>query len=185
MERVFSKKGFTLIELSIVLVIIGLLIGAVIKGGSLIADAKMKRLKNDVDGWIAAVHSYSGKYNAIPGDDPQASTRFAGAANGNGDGLITETTTAWDHLRGAGIIAGQRGVGQSFYPKTSYGGYAYYVYRIRTGWSGNVVEISISGDVAQDFDTRYDDGVANTGDIQRSDGNAAWGTTMIFMDVRI
>lgn len=185
MKRLGNKRGFTLIELSIVLVIIGLLIGAVIKGGSLIADAKMKRLKNDVDGYIAAVHSYSGKYNAIPGDDSRASTRFSGAANGNGDGLITESTTAWDHLRGAGIIAGARGVGQNFYPKTSYGGYVYYIYRVRNGWSGNVVELYISGDIAQDFDNRFDDGVANTGDIQRSDGNAAWGTTMIFMDARI
>ena len=63
------RKGFTLVELSIVLVIIGLLIGGVLKGKSMIDNAKVKRIKSDIDGIVAATYGYQDKYGFLPGDD--------------------------------------------------------------------------------------------------------------------
>ncbi|WP_293446082.1 prepilin-type N-terminal cleavage/methylation domain-containing protein, partial [Persephonella sp.] len=62
-----SQKGFTLVELAIVLVIIGIILGAVLKGQELIKNAKEKRLYNTYREMIAAINTYLDRYNALPG----------------------------------------------------------------------------------------------------------------------
>src|ERR1700685_4461522 len=86
------QSGFTLVEIAIVLVIIGLLLGGVLKGQELIFNSKVKATFNLSREMSAAVNSYIDRYGQLPGDDTQAATRFPAAAplpvNGNGDGNI-------------------------------------------------------------------------------------------------
>ena len=71
------QSGFTLVEIAIVLVIIGLLLGGILKGQEMITHAKIKNVIADFSGVSAAYHGYQDRYRAIPGDDPNAATRWA------------------------------------------------------------------------------------------------------------
>jgi prepilin-type N-terminal cleavage/methylation domain-containing protein len=66
MKTLRSNKGFTLVELAIVLVIIGIILGAVLKGQELINNAKMKRAYNQYREVLAAVYTYYDKYGKYP-----------------------------------------------------------------------------------------------------------------------
>lgn len=119
-----KQKGFTLVEIAIVLVIIGLLLGGILKGQEMIVQAKIKNAMADFSGISAAYHGYNDRYRAIPGDDSGAGNRWLAnattgattASPGNGDGVVSgkyNSTTAadesrlwWDHLRRAGFVAG-------------------------------------------------------------------------------
>lgn len=63
-----GKTGFTLIELAIVLVIIGIILGAIIKGQDLIANAKAKRFANDLRRWEVVVWTYYDRHGKFPKD---------------------------------------------------------------------------------------------------------------------
>jgi prepilin-type N-terminal cleavage/methylation domain-containing protein len=82
------RGGFTLVELSIVLVIIGLLVGGVLVGRDLITAAEMRRIISDKDKFTAAINVFRTKYICQPGDCVNATQFFAGTGNGNGNGLI-------------------------------------------------------------------------------------------------
>ncbi len=108
------QKGFTLVEIAIVLVIIGLLLGGILKGQEMITQAKIKNVMADMSGVSAAMYGYQDRYKALPGDD-RVATRWglSGAAVGNGDGIVVGKWTAagealnfWDHLRRAGFLSG-------------------------------------------------------------------------------
>ena len=122
-----KQQGFTLVEIAIVLVIIGLLLGGILKGQEMITQAKIKNVIADMSGVSAAMYGYQDRYKALPGDDRNAGTRWTsgtGTASGNGDGVVTgaytvnvtaaATTPAvaneagffWHHLRLAGFISG-------------------------------------------------------------------------------
>ncbi len=106
-----KQKGFTLVEIAIVLVIVGLLIGGVLKGQEMITNAKLKRMESDNAGIAAAMFSYQDRYLALPGDDTSATGRFdfytdaapagagftvlVGEADGDGNGIIGDGTD-WD-----------------------------------------------------------------------------------------
>ncbi len=86
-----QQKGFTLVEIAIVLVIIGLLLGGILKGQEMITQAKIKNVVADFSGISAAYYGYQDRYRALPGDDLNAATRWAtptAATNGNGDGVV-------------------------------------------------------------------------------------------------
>jgi prepilin-type N-terminal cleavage/methylation domain-containing protein len=89
-EMTLKRKGFTLIELSIVLVIIALVIGGVLVGRALIKSAETNRAIGDLDRINAAVNSFKIKYNCLPGDCTNSTSLFDStvAGNGNGNGLI-------------------------------------------------------------------------------------------------
>jgi prepilin-type N-terminal cleavage/methylation domain-containing protein len=84
-----AQSGFTLVEIAIVLVIIGLLLGGVLKGQELIENGRVKNAANDMNGIVAAYNSYLDRYRKVPGDDgPTATltargTSWAGITGGN------------------------------------------------------------------------------------------------------
>lgn len=67
-KAVRNRKGFTLVELSIVLVIIGIIMGAVLKGQDLIASSKAKRIQKDLQGFEAMIWTYVDRVGRFPGD---------------------------------------------------------------------------------------------------------------------
>ncbi|HSN40261.1 MAG TPA: prepilin-type N-terminal cleavage/methylation domain-containing protein [Burkholderiales bacterium] len=112
------EGGFTLIEIAIVLVIIGLLLGGVLKGQELITSARVRNLISQQDGIKAAYFGFQDRYRALPGDYPGAQANAnipnmgSDTMGGNGDGLIVSTgsanepTLAWMHLSHAGFLTG-------------------------------------------------------------------------------
>lgn len=140
MER--NQSGFTLIEIAIVLVIIGLLLGGVLKGQELINSAKVKNLATDFRNIPVFIYSYQDKYKALPGDDASLSTHLSNAsactpsaagkcATGNGiidgawnsTGATDESYMFWQHVRLAGLTSGSTTTGASDYlPVNAMGG---------------------------------------------------------------
>jgi prepilin-type N-terminal cleavage/methylation domain-containing protein len=177
-----KQQGFTLVEIAIVLVIIGLLIGGVLKGQEMITNAKVGKVENDFKGISAAILAYQDRYGVLPGDDPAASTRFAGtwsaADNGNGDGAIQgawngtvntlESRKIWKHLRGAGFIKGPVDATAASYqqPSHAFGGLVGFEQALY-GLPGTVVVFgALPGSIAQILEARADDGNPSTGSIQ-------------------
>jgi prepilin-type N-terminal cleavage/methylation domain-containing protein len=117
------QAGFTLVEIAIVLVIIGLLLGGVLKGQEMIENAKIKSIVGDMKAVQAAYNGYVDRYKAIPGDETVATMTGRGWIGGvaptgtAGDGVLAITTAQtftngggqaafWSSLRFAGLIAG-------------------------------------------------------------------------------
>ena len=115
------RNAFTLVELSIVLVILGLLVGGVLTGQSLIRAAELRSITTEKDKFITALNAFRDKYMAIPGDMANAYAYWGDACgtnsnaantgcNGNGDGLVrfggAENLKVWEHLSRAGLIEG-------------------------------------------------------------------------------
>src|SRR5258706_4315233 len=113
-----KQSGFTLIEIAIVLVIIGLLLGGVLKGQELIQSARTRNLISTDEGIKAAFFGFQDRFRAYPGDYSQAATNITCApacTNGNGNGqirsialgdLADEHIAVWEHLSKAGFING-------------------------------------------------------------------------------
>ena len=109
-----QQSGFTLIEIAIVLVIIGLLLGGVLKGQELITAARVRNMISTQDGVKAAYFGFLDRYRALPGDYTAAnananipgcvSSCFGGDANGQI--LGAEAIHAWEHLSRAGFVTG-------------------------------------------------------------------------------
>ena len=73
-----QQSGFTLVEMAVVLVIIGLLLGGVLKGQELINSAKAKSLVNDFRATATFLYGYQDRFRALPGDDAAADTHIGG-----------------------------------------------------------------------------------------------------------
>jgi prepilin-type N-terminal cleavage/methylation domain-containing protein len=128
-------SAFSLVELSIVLVILGLLVGGVLSGQALIKAAQLRSIATEHDRWIAAAHSFRDKYFYLPGDLNNATSFWGknnavcpgnpgtasttGTCNGNGNGAVAwcsnpglgditcpEVFGFWQQLALAGMIEG-------------------------------------------------------------------------------
>jgi len=175
------QKGFTLVEIAIVLVIIGLLLGGILKGQEMITQAKIKNVIADFSGISAAYHGYQDRYRAIPGDDPGATrwTTAPAATAGNGDGVVTgayNSTTAadesrlwWDHLRRSGFVAGN-GTQQPFNAVAGMIG-------VQTGDAGSPIGTTLGGFSGLLIcSANLPDKIAIAVDVQVDDGASAAGT---------
>jgi prepilin-type N-terminal cleavage/methylation domain-containing protein len=109
-QQARKQKGFTLVELAIVLVVIGLILGGVFKGQSLIDSARVRSLSSEVSGIRTAWYSFQERYRSVPGDFSNAATQIDSAAlPGNGNGRIDdgqERAGVWQQLALAGLING-------------------------------------------------------------------------------
>lgn len=133
-----QQSGFTLVEIAIVLVIIGLLLGGILKGQELINSAKVKNLANDFRTIPTYVYAYQDKFKSLPGDDSAANTHVTGGVNGNGNGVIAgawnatsataESNLFWQHVRLANLAPGPTVIpatvsdSEEFTPKNAVGG---------------------------------------------------------------
>lgn len=107
--------GFTLIEMSVVIVIVGLLLGAVVIGRGYIKNGELNAIITESRYYINAFGQFREKYNAPPGDMANASQFWSGAINGDGNGRIRAGSTlrplevfqSFQHLVGATLIEGR------------------------------------------------------------------------------
>jgi prepilin-type N-terminal cleavage/methylation domain-containing protein len=182
-----KQSGFTLVEIAIVLVIIGLLLGGILKGQEMITQAKIKNIMADFSGISAAYHGYQDRYRAIPGDDP-GFARWAGAPTATapqvaGNGVVEGTYNSqtatdesrifWTHLRLAGFVAGT-GNQQPFNAVTGMIG-------VQTGNGANagattpvlggfvsliICSANLPDKIAIAVDTQMDDGAVGTGTVR-------------------
>lgn len=172
-----TQAGFTLIELAIVLVIIGLLLGGVLKGQELINSAKVKNMANDFRNIQVYVYSYQDKFRALPGDDKAAVQHVTATTNGNGNGVIEgvwsatagESFNFWQHIRLAGLATGSTVTTDSTYSPTNAEGGPIGIQAASTpsitGLKGSYVVCSggVLGKFAKELDTAMDDGNTATG----------------------
>lgn len=106
------KNAFTLVELAIVIVIIGLLVGGVLAGQELVKQAEIRRFITDLKAIDSAVLQYYDKYRFYPGDDGDATTRFPSCGdigmckNGDRNKQIAASETPMTHLLAANLIKG-------------------------------------------------------------------------------
>lgn len=131
MKKINSQSGFTLVELAIVLVLIGLIIGGVLKGQELIKSTRIKMAVSQWETIKAASHAFEDKFYAYPGDYEEASKYIYGLENfdnGDGNGIIgksfgdiftsapitegnLENSLFWKHLQSTDLIRGAENVG--------------------------------------------------------------------------
>ena len=176
---VWNQKGFTLVEIAIVLVIIGLLIGGVLKGQSIIQNAKVKRVVKSADELRAAIYTFYDKYGVYPGDEANATIPPGDTNNGDGLGQIDgtdEAAMAFQDLALSDIISGNYSGTVGDLPKHAFGD-VYWVQWVTppggTGGTDHYIMFSnLPWDVALEIDTKYDDGVYNTGSIRGSEAYA-------------
>lgn len=181
------QSGFTLIEIAIVLVIIGLLLGGILKGQELINSARVKNLAADFRNVPVFIYGYQDKYKALPGDDSAASTHMNGATNattggttGNGiiEGAWNSTTDTeesylfWQHVRLAGLAPGSTDITQPsvYLPTNAVGGrigiQSAKPFTTMNSGTYFICSAGISGQFAKQLDSQMDDGVTNTGSMQ-------------------
>jgi len=184
-----QQQGFTLIEIAIVLVIIGLLLGGVLKGQELITSARVRNLISVQDGVKAAFFGFQDRFRAYAGDYTLATTNITGVStaacnggNGNGNGRIVSTENnenilVWEHLSKAGFINGTyvcaAAAADATNPKNPYGVFLDLAYDSVYGLaaitkhnlkSGGQIPVEIIAEV----DRKIDDGAPYTGSFQYS-----------------
>ena len=96
-----KNAGFTLVELAIVLVIIGLIVGGVLAGATLIRNAEMNAIVSEKTNFEAAINTFRLRYKAIPGDMPNA-TAIWGARDPDPGTCLTTLTTGTETCNGSG-----------------------------------------------------------------------------------
>ena len=123
-----NQSGFTLVEIAIVLVIVGLLLGGILKGQELVQNAKVRNIADQQNAIKAAYYAFQDRYRALPGDYVAAGTNIpnvAAATNGDGNaqigvpgGASNEPVFAWHHLTNAGFISCSECAAQAAVPGT-------------------------------------------------------------------
>lgn len=106
-----SNSGFTLVELAISMIIIGLLIGGILKGQELVDSARARRLVSDLKTVEAATLAFYDSYKGMPGDMARATTRLPNCTaenfcmNGDGNGFVA--STGGDDFNWRNVIVGR------------------------------------------------------------------------------
>jgi prepilin-type N-terminal cleavage/methylation domain-containing protein len=179
------RKGFTLVELSIVLIIIGLIIGGVMKGKDLIRSAEQKKIYNTwIKGWEIAVNSYQERTGAILGD---GAVNGGLAANATEDGWVDNvylysTVTVQNRLKAVGLdvpvsnVATSNGGSYSIKGKYATSTAVAYLYQLYShtdlNYKNRLYILGVPTDVAIAFD-QMSDGALNssTGAFRRYSDN--------------
>ncbi len=185
-----QQSGFTLIEIAIVLVIIGLLLGGVLKGQELITSARVRNMISQQDGIKAAYFGFLDRYRALPGDYAAARQQHQGSdastememvkSESTRRQQVTNLSWLWDHLSKAGFINGSYtysdAAADSNTPKNPYAGFLQLIYDEKYGdptatnakrhnlKTGNQVPVNILAEV----DRKIDDGLPYSGAFQFS-----------------
>ena len=199
-----KQTGFTLIEIAIVLVIIGLLLGGVLKGQELITSARVRNLISQQEGVKAAYFGFLDRYRALPGDYGSAAVNISctpACTNGNNNGTIRsiadgdtvdEPIAAWEHLSKSGFINGSYSYAAlpettASAPANPYARFLRIAYDgiYGTGVSGTPSTLrhniktgnQIPSDLLAEIDRKTDDGIPTSGSFQFSvyDGGGAAG----------
>lgn len=178
-----KNSGFSLVEAAVVLVVIGIILGAVLQGRSLIESAEYSSFRQQLREYRAAFHDFRDRFDALPGDFNEASTRLGGGQNnGDGDGVIDdgpecdaasdatdECCLAWQHLRAAGMLGGNPvDSGGDASPTHPFGGA---VSSFFTGSQGNgdfghkILVINVPIDIAIRLDRDEDNELCGSGRI--------------------
>jgi len=198
-----KQAGFTLVELAIVLVIIGLLLAGILKGQELINSAKVKNLGADFRAISTAYYGYLDKFRAVAGDDQAANTHVTGGTvattptntpstlgNGHIEGAWNSTTTTdesylfWQHVRLAGLMPGNTTTttAAGYVPTNAQSGrlgisntlpYTLATGEAAFGGAFYVCSDGISGKLAKQLDATMDDGVGNAGSMRVVSGTAS------------
>jgi prepilin-type N-terminal cleavage/methylation domain-containing protein len=200
-HRPGAQRGFTLVEIAVVLVIIGLLLGAILKGQELVENSRVKNAANAISSIRAAANGYQDRYRSMPGDDgPVARLQARGTAwtpvtvGGNDNGSVAapvnpfaapaaEHLGFWQHLRAAGFLTGNPAdIGVAALPKNAFNGLTG-IAALTTqlsNFNNEVICMSqVPGKAALALDNQLDDGQPNAGDMratqQAGAGNTAPG----------
>lgn len=106
-------KAFSLVELSIVLVILGLLVGGILAGQSLVRAGELRSVTADFNKHQTAIYAFRDKYFGLPGDITNATALWSATVNGDGNSAMGTNTNlaegyrAWQQMGLAGLIEGQ------------------------------------------------------------------------------
>lgn len=182
-------RGFSLVEVAVVLVIIGLILAAVLQGRQLIASAEYKSLRSQLSEHRNAFYTFRDRYNALPGDFADASDRL-GIDGGNGNGVIgtdetcdgdsDESCLAWQHLRAADMLDGNPDdSGSDASPRHTYGGVveSFFTGTAGNGSYGHKLNVAdLPADVAIRLDGDMDDELCDSGRVAAIDGDDCDGT---------
>ncbi len=185
------QKGFTLVEISIVLVIVGLILGGVLKGQVLIDSARVRSVINDLNGIRSAWYGFQDRFHGIPGDFPGATAYISTEAkDGDGDGTVgskQEIASVWQHLSTSGFISGEfDGVADNVgalddeecssttCPQNPYYGFYKYSFTAKANSvAGSSNELYTGGKIPSsvlfEVDTKLDDGNPTTGQFRVHD----------------
>ncbi len=210
--KIISKNrqsGFTLIEIAIVLVIIGLLLGGVLKGQEMINSAKVKNIANDFRQIPVYIYGYQDRFRAIPGDDARVVANISGnlattpAVSTVGNSVINglwdsstntdESFLFWQHVRLAGLSAGPTNIADATHiPRNADGGImgiqsnvGFVTITAPTAMTGTYIICSdgILGKFVKQLDITLDDGEASTGSVravlQSAPGTAVLSTAVV------
>ena len=185
--------GFSLIEVAIVMVIVGLLLLGVFKGQELIVSARVRTLIQQQDEVKTAYLGFYDRFRAVPGDYPNATTTIPGVSltcgtgaspgNGNGNSYIEvadgEAILAWEHLSKSGFLKGvytcvdNATVAEGSVPRNAYGGFAQLVFDAAfAGPARNQHNLKtgarLPSNVLAELDRKIDDGLATAGAVRGS-----------------